>query len=59
MAQGHRSPGRVSMSMAKGLAGQHRRLTTSVAVRTMAPKNMAAKSVDANASGGTRLATPQ
>jgi hypothetical protein len=38
MAQGHRSPGRVSMSMAKGLAGQHRRLTTSVAVRTMAPK---------------------
>jgi len=33
------------MSMAKGLAGQNRYLMVATAVRTMAPKTAAAKSV--------------
>lgn len=42
--------------MAKGLAGQTVTEVT-ITVRTMGHK--AAKSVDANSSGGTRMATPQ
>jgi hypothetical protein len=44
-------PIKVSMSMAKGLAGQMVTSAVTSAARTMAPKTVATKSVDASASG--------